>query len=72
MRSDVAKVLHFHNLTTDAARAEATAKRHSQRKRTARENIEDLCEPGSFLEYGPIVTAGRRRGESLKRSRCGC
>ncbi len=66
VRGDVAKVLHFHELTTDAARAEATARRHNQRKRTARENIEDLCEPGSFLEYGPIVTAGRRRGESLE------
>ena len=66
LREDVTRVRHFHNLTTDGARAEATGKRHSQGKRTARENIEDLCEPGSFLEYGSLVTAARRRGESLE------
>jgi acetyl/propionyl-CoA carboxylase alpha subunit/acetyl-CoA carboxylase carboxyltransferase component len=66
IRGDVAQVKHFHQLTTDAARSEATAKRHAQGKRTARENILDLCEPGSFLEYGPIVTASRLRGESLE------
>ncbi|MGH6957806.1 MAG: carboxyl transferase domain-containing protein, partial [Caulobacteraceae bacterium] len=63
---NLAKVLRLHELTTDAARAEATAKRHAQGKRTARENIEHLCDPGSFVEFGPIVTASRRFGESIE------
>ena len=59
IRPDVAEINHFHQLTTDAARTEATAKRHDAGKRTARENINDLCDPDSFLEYGPMVTATR-------------
>jgi acetyl/propionyl-CoA carboxylase alpha subunit len=66
IRADVARVQRFHQLTTDEARADAAARRHAQGKRTARENIADLCEPGSFLEYGPIVTATRFYGESLE------
>jgi acetyl/propionyl-CoA carboxylase alpha subunit/acetyl-CoA carboxylase carboxyltransferase component len=66
IREDIARVMRLHDLTRDAARTEATAKRHGQGKRTARENIEDLCDPGSFVEFGPIVTASRRFGESLE------
>lgn len=64
MRPDVAEVLHFHELATDAGRVEATAKRHDAGKRTTRENIYDLCDPGSFFEYGPIVTATRYRDDT--------
>ncbi|MDP6377125.1 MAG: carboxyl transferase domain-containing protein [Pseudomonadales bacterium] len=66
IRPDVAEVQHFHHLTTDEARAEATAKRHDAGKRTARENIADLCDPGSFFEYSPLVTATRYRNDSLE------
>ena len=64
IRPDVAEVQHFHQLTTDEARTEATAKRHDAGKRTARENILDLCDPGSFQEYGPLVTAARYRDDT--------
>ncbi|WFU71251.1 carboxyl transferase domain-containing protein [Bradyrhizobium sp. CB2312] len=60
----LAKVQQFHALTRDDARAEATAKRRLAGKRTARENIEDLCDQGTFLEYGPLVTPARRHNES--------
>lgn len=59
IRGDLAEINHYKNLTTDAARTAATAKRHNVGKRTARENIEDLCDAGSFFEYGPLVTASR-------------
>ena len=59
IRPDVAEINHFHQLTTDEARTEATAKRHDAGRRTARENINDLCDPDSFFEYGPMVTATR-------------
>jgi acetyl/propionyl-CoA carboxylase alpha subunit len=65
-RADVAQVRHFHQLTTDSARAEQTAKRHAQGKRTARENIADLCDEDSFMEYGPTVTAGRLRTDTFE------
>ena len=66
IRPDVAEVQHFHQLTTDAARTEATAKRHDAGKRTARENIQDLCDEGSFFEYSPLVTATRYRNDTLE------
>ena len=65
IRDDVAEINHFHNLTTDEARVEATAKRHNAGKRTARENINDLCDDGTFFEYGPMVTATRYRNDTI-------
>jgi hypothetical protein len=64
IRDDVAEINHYRELTTDAKRTEATAKRHNAGKRTARENIEDLCDPGSFHECGPLVTATRYRDDA--------
>ncbi len=64
IRPDVAEVQHFHQLTTDEARTEATAKRHDAGKRTARENISDLCDSDSFFEYSPLVTATRYRTDT--------
>lgn len=66
IRPDVAEVQHFHYLTTDEARTQATAKRHDAGKRTARENITDLCDPDSFFEYSPLVTATRYRNDTLE------
>ena len=47
--------------------AAATSRGH----RSARENIDDLCEPGSFVEYGALVVAAqgdRRTEEDLVRN----
>ncbi|MXY54334.1 MAG: ATP-grasp domain-containing protein [Gammaproteobacteria bacterium] len=66
IRPDVAEVQHFHQLTTDEARSEATAKRHDAGKRTARENIHDLCDEGSFFEFSPLVTATRYRTDTFE------
>jgi acetyl-CoA carboxylase carboxyltransferase component len=49
----------------DRARPEAVERRRKTRQRTARENIEDLCDPGTFVEYGPLVIAAQRRRRSL-------
>ncbi len=46
--------------TLDAGRAAATERRHAAGRRTARENVEDLCDPGSFEEYGALVVAAQR------------
>ena len=46
--------------TGDGVRLAATARRHDQGYRTARENLEDLVEAGSFVEYGQLAVAAQR------------
>ena len=55
IRPDLAEVLERQFYTTDAARPEAMANRHEAGGRSARENIDDLIDPGSFVEYGGLV-----------------
>jgi acetyl-CoA carboxylase carboxyltransferase component len=52
--------------TLDAGRVDATARRHAGGRRTARENIDDLCDPGSFEEYGALVIAAQRARRDLE------
>ena len=52
------------DFTLDAARPQAVAKRHALGLRTARENIADLCDEGSFIEYGALAVAAQRRRRS--------
>ena len=65
VRSDLAEVLDRHAVGLDAARPEAVARRHDRGQRTARENVGDLLDPGSFVEYGPLVIAAQRRRRPL-------
>ncbi|WP_374575587.1 carboxyl transferase domain-containing protein [Phenylobacterium sp.] len=60
IRPDLAELQARIALTQDDARPQAVAKRHKLGYRTARENVADLCDPGSFVEYGSLVIAGRR------------
>jgi methylmalonyl-CoA carboxyltransferase 12S subunit len=67
-REDLAEVLARRALTEDASRAEAVERRHAAGGRTARENLDDLVDPGSFVEYGRFAIAaqrGRREVEDL-------
>ncbi len=64
-RSDLREVLDRRLLGSDGARAESTARRHSLGRRTARENISDLVDDGTFVEYGPLVLAAQRRRRSV-------
>ena len=58
-RADLAALHRRRELLTDAARPEAVAKRHGLGLRTARENVEDLCDPGTFAEYGGFAFAAQ-------------
>jgi acetyl-CoA carboxylase carboxyltransferase component len=60
-RADLDDVVRRHEATTDAQRPEAVARRRESGQRTARENVADLCDPGTFVEYGPLVIAAQRR-----------
>ena len=67
-RADLDEVRERHALTLDAARTDAVARRHERGRRTARENLEDLLDEGSFVEYGPLLFAAqeaRRSREEL-------
>jgi acetyl-CoA carboxylase carboxyltransferase component len=64
-REDLAELLRRRGLTEDAARPEAVEKRHAAGGRTARENIEDLVDPGSFVEYGRFAIAAQRGRREL-------
>jgi acetyl-CoA carboxylase carboxyltransferase component len=60
-RDDLEAVRARHALTLDKARPDAIADRHQQGHRTARENLADLIDPGSFVEYGPLIHAAQER-----------
>jgi acetyl-CoA carboxylase carboxyltransferase component len=47
--------------TTDAGRPDAVARRRKSLQRTARENVADLVDPDSFVEYGALAVAAQRQ-----------
>ena len=60
--------------TLDEQRAEARIRRHEKGYRTARENIDDLVDAGSLVEYGQLAVAAqrsRRDYEDLQSSTAG-
>jgi acetyl-CoA carboxylase carboxyltransferase component len=63
-RADLQKLQSRLAFTQDAQRPEAVAKRHATGLRTARENIADLCDPDSFVEYGALAVAAQSRRRS--------
>ena len=46
--------------TLDQQREEARDKRHGIGYRTARENLQDIADPDSFVEYGQLAVAAQR------------
>jgi acetyl-CoA carboxylase carboxyltransferase component len=60
-RDDLEAVRARHDRTLDAARSDAVARRHEQNRRTARENLADLVDADSFVEYGPLIFAAQER-----------
>jgi acetyl-CoA carboxylase carboxyltransferase component len=69
-RPDLDAVRDRHALTLDETRPDAVAKRHDQDRRTARENLADLVDDGTFVEYAPLMFAAqeqRRSREELVR-----
>jgi acetyl-CoA carboxylase carboxyltransferase component len=63
-RADLKKLQDRLAFTLDAQRPEAVTKRHATGLRTARENIADLCDAGSFVEYGALAVAAQSRRRS--------
>jgi len=65
VRADLLELRAREALLADAARPDAVARRHALGLRTARENIADLCDAGSFVEYGALAYAAQRRRREL-------
>ncbi len=63
-RADLDEVRERHQRTLDEGRQAAVAKRHARGRRTARENIADLVDAGSFVEYGALAIAAQRSRRS--------
>jgi len=69
IRGDLAELYERKAYTLDENRPEAVARRRKKNRWTARENIDAICDPGTFHEYGPLVVAsqrGRRTPEWLR------
>jgi acetyl-CoA carboxylase carboxyltransferase component len=64
LRGDLQKVIAQHAFTLDSQRVEAVAKRHALGLRTARENLADLVDAGSFVEYGALAVAAQTQRRS--------
>ena len=65
VRQDLAEARERHRIGLDEGRPEVTARRHAAGRRTARENIAGLVDPGSFTEYGALAIAAQRRRRPL-------
>ena len=65
IRDDLDEVLERRALTADDARPEAVERRHEAGRRTARENVADLVDPGTFVEYGRFAVAAQRARRDL-------
>jgi len=68
IRPELAEMIKRHSFALDEKRPDAVAKRQQKNQRTARANVEDLCDAGSLIEYGALAIAaqrGRRSEEDL-------
>ncbi|MES2817923.1 MAG: carboxyl transferase domain-containing protein [Pseudomonadota bacterium] len=66
IRADLAEVLERHARTGDPRRPTAVAKRRKTGQRTVRENLAQLLDADSFIEYGALAIAAQRRRRSLE------
>ena len=63
-RADLEQLRKRQELLLDSSRSEAVAKRHARGQRTARENVADLIDEGTFVEYGSFGVAAQRSRRS--------
>src|SRR5262249_27239322 len=64
-RPDLAESLARHAFGHDENRPDSVTRRRKTGQRTARENVADLVDPGSFIEYGALAFAAQKRRRTL-------
>jgi acetyl/propionyl-CoA carboxylase alpha subunit/acetyl-CoA carboxylase carboxyltransferase component len=65
IRPDLAEMLARQANTRDENRPASVERRRNTHQRTARENIAQLVDDGSFIEYGSLAIAAQRRRRKL-------
>jgi biotin carboxyl carrier protein len=60
IRPDLAEYFERRALTLDDKRPDSVARRRKTNQRTARQNLDDLVDPGSFVEWGAFAIASQR------------
>ncbi len=66
IRADLAEVRARQALTLDENRPDAVARRRKTGQRTARENLGDLFDDGSFREFAGLAIAAQRRRRTIE------
>ncbi|MET3844566.1 carboxyl transferase domain-containing protein [Bradyrhizobium sp. OAE829] len=61
IRPDLAELIARHAITLDENRPASVERRRKTNQRTARENLAQLVDEGSFVEYGSLAIAAQRR-----------
>ena len=65
IRPDLAELIERHAITLDENRPASVERRRKTNQRTARENIAQLVDQGSFVEYGSLAIAAQRRRRTV-------
>ena len=65
IRPDLAEVIERHSFALDENRPDAVERRRKRNQRTVRENIAQLCDEDSFIEYGALAVAAQRSRRDL-------
>ncbi|HWQ74322.1 MAG TPA: carboxyl transferase domain-containing protein [Syntrophomonas sp.] len=66
IRPELAELNQRNSYLLDENRPQAVERRHQKNQRTARENVEDLCDDDSFIEYGALAVAAQRQRRSME------
>jgi acetyl-CoA carboxylase carboxyltransferase component len=66
IRPELTEMINRHSFGLDENRPDAVAKRQQKNQRTARANVDDLCDTGSFIEYGALAIAAQRGRRSVE------
>jgi len=66
IREDLSEVNERHEIGLDHRRPKALEKRKATNQRTARQNLQDLLDDGSYIEYGPLAIAPQRKRRTLE------
>ena len=65
VRPDLAEYFERRAMTLDDKRPDAVARRRKTNQRTARQNLDDLVDPGSFIEWGAFAIASQRTRRTI-------
>ena len=66
IRPDLAEYFERRAMTLDGKRPDSVARRRKTNQRTARENLDDLVDPNSFVEYGAFAIASQRTRRTVE------